>query len=132
MKITIVSVGKIKEKYFTAAIAEYSKRLLKYCKLNLVEVADEKTIENASDAQLDIIKSKEAERILKCITDDMFVISLEIKGEMLDSVELSKKINDITVRGYSHICFVKHFQSPGRRSFRTFSLPERSSGFPIK
>ncbi|MCR5837132.1 MAG: 23S rRNA (pseudouridine(1915)-N(3))-methyltransferase RlmH [Lachnospiraceae bacterium] len=106
MKITVLCVGKIKEKYFLSAIAEYSKRLSKYCKLNVIEVADEKTIENASDAQLNIIKEKEGERLLKNISDDMFVVTLEINGEMLDSVGLSKKINDITVRGNSHICFV--------------------------
>ena len=106
MKISIISVGKIKEKYFVSAIEEYSKRLSRYCKLNLIEVADEKTVENASEGQLDLIRNKEAERIIKNISEDMFVITLEIKGEMLDSVALSKKINDITVRGFSHICFI--------------------------
>ena len=106
MKVSIISVGKIKEKYFVSAIEEYSKRLSRYCKLNLIEVADEKTVENASEATLDVIKAKEAERIIKNITDDMYVITLEIKGDMIDSVALSKKINDITVRGYSNICFI--------------------------
>ncbi|MBE5958060.1 MAG: 23S rRNA (pseudouridine(1915)-N(3))-methyltransferase RlmH [Lachnospiraceae bacterium] len=106
MKVSIISVGKIKEKYFVSAIEEYSKRLSRYCKLNLIEVADEKTVENASEATLDVIKAKEAERIIKNISDDMYVITLEIKGDMIDSVALSNKINDITVRGYSNICFI--------------------------
>ncbi len=106
MKITIVTVGKIKEKYLRDAIAEYTKRLGKYCKLEIVEVADEKTPDNASIAIEDGIRQKEGERILKNITDDAFVITLEIEGKMLDSVEFSKKIEQLGIQGKSHICFV--------------------------
>ena len=106
MKITIVTVGKIKEKYLRDAIAEYTKRLSKYCKLDIVEVADEKTPDNASAAVEDGIRQKEGERILKNIPDDAYVITLEIEGKMLDSVELSKKIEQLGVQGKSHICFV--------------------------
>lgn len=106
MKISVVCVGKIKEKYYTLAIEEYSKRLSRYCKLNIIEVADEKTIENASEGQANLIKEKEAERILKNIPEDAFVITLEIAGKSLDSEELADKINNITVNGKSHIVFV--------------------------
>lgn len=106
MKITIVTVGKIKEKYLRDAIAEYTKRLSKYCKLDIVEVADEKTPDNASVAVEDGIRQKEGERILKNIPDDAFVITLEIEGKMLDSVEFSKKIEQLGIQGKSHICFV--------------------------
>lgn len=106
MKLTIIAVGKIKEKYFTGAIEEYSKRLSRYCKLQLIEVADEKTIENASEAEANIIKEKEAERILKNIPADAYVVTLEILGKMLDSVELAEKIQNVTTNGKSHLCFV--------------------------
>ncbi len=106
MKITIVTVGKIKEKYLRDAIAEYTKRLSKYCKLEIIEVADEKTPDNASVAIEDGIRQKEGERILKNITDDAFVITLEIEGKMLDSVEFSRKVEQLGIQGKSHICFV--------------------------
>lgn len=106
MKITIVTVGKIKEKYLKDAISEYSKRLSKYCKLDIIEVADEKTVENASAAFEDSIRKKEGERILKHIRDDAYVVTLEIQGSMLDSVELSKKIENLAIQGSSHIVFV--------------------------
>ena len=83
MNITIICVGKIKEKYLTDAIKEYSKRLSKYCKLNIIEVADEKTDENASDNLNEIVKDKEGERILKNIKDNSYIITLEIGGKML-------------------------------------------------
>ena len=106
MKITIVTVGKIKEKYWRDAIAEYTKRLSKYCKLEIVETADEKTPDHASAAVEDGIRQKEGERILKAIPEDAFVITLEIEGKMLDSVELSRKLEQLGVQGRSHICFI--------------------------
>lgn len=106
MKITIVTVGKIKEKYLKDAIAEYSKRLSKYCKLEIVEVADEKTPENASEVVEETIRSKEAERILRYIKDDAYVITLEINGKQLNSEELADKIEKLGVQGTSHIIFV--------------------------
>ena len=99
-------VGKIKENFYRDAIAEYSKRLSRYCKLNIVEVADEKTIENSSDTEINLIKEKEAERILKHVPDNAYVITLEILGKQLDSVELSKKINSLGITGESHIIFI--------------------------
>ena len=99
MKITIITVGKIKEKYLKDAIAEYTKRLSKYCKLDIVEVADEKTPDNASEVVEDSIRSKEAERILKYVKDDAFVITLEINGKQLTSEELAKKIDTLGIQG---------------------------------
>ena len=95
MKITLITVGKIKEKYLKDAIAEYSKRLSKYCKLTIVEVADEKTPDQASETVEEAIRTKEGERILKVIKDDMYVITLEIGGAMLSSEELSAKIEKL-------------------------------------
>ena len=106
MKITIVTVGKIKEKYLRDAIAEYTKRLSKYCKLEIVEVVDEKTPDNASSIVENQIRDKEAERIQKYLKDDAYVITLEIGGKMLDSVEFSKKIEHLGIQGKSHIIFV--------------------------
>lgn len=106
MKITVITVGKIKEKYLRDAIAEYSKRLSKYCKLEILEVSDEKTPENASETVEEGIRQKEGERILKHIKEDAYVITLEIGGKMLDSVEFSRKIETLGIQGKSHICFV--------------------------
>lgn len=106
MKITIITVGKIKEKYLRDAIAEYSKRLSRYCKLEVIEVADEKTPDQASETMEEQIRSKEGERILKYIRDDMYVITLEIGGKMLSSEEFAKKIETLGVQGQSSIAFV--------------------------
>lgn len=106
MKITVITVGKIKEKYLKDAIAEYSKRLSKYCKLEIIEVVDEKTPDNASEVVEDGIRSKEAERILKYVKDDAFVITLEIQGKLLTSEELAEKMEKLGVQGTSHITFI--------------------------
>ena len=106
MKITVITVGKIKEKYLKDAIAEYCKRLSKYCKLEIIEVADEKTPDNASEVVEDSIRSKEAERILKYVKDDAYVITLEIGGKQLSSEELADKIDKLGVQGTSHIIFI--------------------------
>ena len=81
MKITLITVGKIKEKYLRDAIAEYSKRLSRYCKLEIIEVADEKTPDHASDVMENTIRDKEAERIMKYVKEDDYVITLEINGK---------------------------------------------------
>ena len=98
MKITILTVGKIKEKYLRDAIAEYSKRLSRYAKLEIIEVADEKTPDNASETVETNIKNKEAERLLKYIRDDAYLITLEIKGKQLTSEELAQKIDTLGVQ----------------------------------
>lgn len=106
MKITVLTVGKIKEKYLKDAIAEYSKRLSKYCKLEMIEVADEKTPDQASEAVEEQIRDKEGERLLKNIKEGAFVITLEIRGKQLTSEELADKIEKLGVSGVSHIVFV--------------------------
>ena len=106
MKITILCVGKIKEKFYRDAIAEYEKRLSRYCKLEITEVADEKTPDNASEQVERQIKDKEAERMEKYLLTDAYVIALAIEGKQLDSVELSEKIERLGVSGTSHIIFV--------------------------
>lgn len=106
MKITILTVGKIKEKYFTDAIKEYSKRLSRYCKLEMIEVADEKTPDRASEHEEDLIREKEGERLQKYIKDGAYVIPLAIEGKQYTSVEFSKKLHDLGLHGESHIIFV--------------------------
>ena len=106
MKITLITVGKIKEKYLRDAIAEYSKRLSRYCRLEILEVADEKTPDQASEVVEKSIRDKEGERILKHIRDDMYVITLEIGGKMLSSEELAEKIESLGIQGKSSIAFV--------------------------
>ena len=106
MKITLITVGKIKEKYLKDAIAEYSKRLSRYCKLEIIEVADEKTPDNASETVEDGIRDKEGERILKYVKDDAYVVTLEIKGKLLTSEELAEKIDKLGIQGTSHIIFI--------------------------
>ena len=106
MKITVITVGKIKEKYLRDAVAEYVKRLSRYCKLEIIEVADEKTPDQASETVEEQIRDKEGERILKYIRDDMYVITLEIGGKMVSSEELADKINMLGIRGQSSVAFV--------------------------
>ena len=106
MKITLVTVGKIKEKYLEQAIAEYSKRLARYCKLEILQVADEKTPEGASAAVEEQIKEKEGERILSQVRDGSFVIALAIEGKMMSSEELAQKMDRLAVEGTSKITFI--------------------------
>ena len=106
MRITIITVGKIKEKYLKDAIAEYSKRLSRYCKLEILEVADEKTPDGASEIVEENIREKEGERILKLIKEDAYVITLEISGKMLTSEELADRIETLGIQGKSHLVFV--------------------------
>ena len=103
LNIDVLCVGKIKERYLRDAIEEYSKRLSRYCKLNIIEVADEKTPDNASDAQEAQIKAKEGERLAKHIRDNAYVIALAIEGKMLTSPALADKLSSLAVQGSSHI-----------------------------
>ena len=106
MKITVITVGKSKEKYLEDAIAEYSKRLSRYCKLEIIQVADEKTPDRASEVVETQIKDKEGERILSHIKDTAYVVALAIEGKMISSEELAELIDGLGVRGESHIQFV--------------------------
>jgi len=105
MKIKIVSVGKIKEKFMLDGISEYAKRISKYCKLEMIEVADEKAPESLSDKDKDIIKDKEAEKILSKI-DNEYIIVLAIDGMKYDSLQFADLIQNIFSYESSNICFV--------------------------
>ena len=106
MKITVICVGKIKEDFYRKAVSEYEKRLGRYCKLEIIEVQDEKSPDNASPAMEEQIKEKEAVRILKHIKEDAYVITLEIHGANPDSVSFSNQLNQLAVQGKSHIQFI--------------------------
>ena len=106
MKIDIIAVGKVKEKFYRDAIDEFSKRLSKYCKLQIIEVADEKTPDGASEAMEEQIKAKEAERILKNVKEEAFVFTLEIAGKKYNSVEFANRVNSLGIQGKSHIQFI--------------------------
>ena len=106
MNITIITVGKLKEKFYRDAVAEYVKRLGRYCKINIYEVADEQTPDKTSEIQDMGIKKKEADRILKIIKPDSYVITLEILGKKMDSLQFAKKIEDLSISGVSNITFV--------------------------
>ncbi|REI06883.1 23S rRNA (pseudouridine(1915)-N(3))-methyltransferase RlmH [Staphylococcus felis] len=106
MKITIVAVGKLKEKYWKQAIAEYEKRLSAYTKIDIVEVPDEKAPENMRGKEIEQVKAKEGERILAKIKPQSTVITLEIKGKMLGSEELAKELDQRMIQGASDFTFV--------------------------
>ncbi|MFR5697765.1 MAG: 23S rRNA (pseudouridine(1915)-N(3))-methyltransferase RlmH [Blautia massiliensis (ex Durand et al. 2017)] len=133
MKISILTVGKIKEKYLRDAIAEYSKRLGRYCKLEIIEVSDEKTPDNASETVEDAIRNKEGERLLKYIRDDAFVITLEIGGEQLTSENFARKLNELGIRGTSHIQLCAQLrvcsQAGGIPVYPRFSQPDNSESW---
>ncbi len=106
MRISIICVGKIKEKYLKLGIDEFKKRLSKYCKLEIIELDDEKAPENLSDKEMLMIKEKEGKKILSKIKDNSYVIALAIDGKNLSSEELADTINNLGVRGNSHIVFI--------------------------
>jgi len=106
MNITIITVGKLKERYFKEAVEEYSTRLSKYCKLEIVEVPDEKAPENLSPAEELIVIQKEGQGILKYVKDDTYMIALAIQGKELSSEGLADFINGLGIKGKSNIAFV--------------------------
>ena len=106
MKISILCVGKVKEKFYREAIDEFTKRLSRYCKLEIIEVSDEKTEEQSSETEIRLVKEKEGERLLKNLKEDAYVIALCIDGKQLDSEELSEKMEKLGIQGVSHICFI--------------------------
>ena len=106
MNITIVTVGKLKEKYLKMGIEEYVKRLGAYAKMEQVEVADEKAPENLSDADMEIVKRKEGERILAKIHPDAHVIALAINGKTRSSEEMAAHLNSLMTYGTSKIVFI--------------------------
>ncbi len=106
MNISVISVGKIKEKYLKLGIEEFSKRLSKYCKLELIELEDEKCPENLSPKDMLIVKEKEGKKILNKVKNNSYVIALAIDGKNLSSEELADTISKLAVRGNSHITFI--------------------------
>ncbi|MBR2289511.1 MAG: 23S rRNA (pseudouridine(1915)-N(3))-methyltransferase RlmH [Clostridia bacterium] len=104
--INILCVGKIKEKFLKEAVEEYSKRLSKYCNLNVIEVADSKVPDKVSDNLAKTIKDEEAERMLNAIKKDTYLICLDLNGKEYSSTEFSEKISNLTVQGNSNITFV--------------------------
>jgi len=106
MRITVIAVGKIKESFFRDAIAEYSKRLRRYCKLDILELEDEKTPERAGELEIRQIKRREGERILKVLKDDSYVIALAIDGKSLSSEKLAVRMEQLGIHGESHVSFV--------------------------
>jgi 23S rRNA (pseudouridine1915-N3)-methyltransferase len=102
LKFSIIAVGKLKEKYLKEGIAEYRKRLSRFCELEIIEVEDEQAPDSLSAAQEAQIKKKEAERIQKKIKDGSFVIALDLKGEKLDSTGFARKLQSFFVSGNSN------------------------------
>lgn len=106
MNITIVSVGKLKEKYLKQGIEEYAKRLTKYCKFKVIEVPDEKAPENLSEAEMLQVKEKEGERILAKVKEQDYVFALAINGKQNSSEEMAHQINQLGIQGKSSIVFI--------------------------
>ncbi|PTG71272.1 23S rRNA (pseudouridine(1915)-N(3))-methyltransferase RlmH [Staphylococcus chromogenes] len=106
MKITIIAVGKLKEKYWKQAIAEYEKRLSVYTKIDIIEVPDEKAPETMSDKEIEQVKEKEGQRILAKVKPQSTVITLEIQGKMLSSEGLAKELDQRMTQGASDFTFI--------------------------
>ena len=106
MKITIACVGKIKEKYLTAGIEEYSKRLTPFCKLETIAINEEKMPEDPTPALKEQVLEKETQRLIAIIPENSYVILLDVVGKQLASPELAAKIDALTLAGKSHLTFV--------------------------
>ena len=106
MKIKIVTVGKLKEKYLKDGIAEYSKRISRFAKLEMIELADEKTPDKASEIENQKILETEGARILSKIGERDFVLVLAIEGKTFSSEEFSKQLEDASIKGYSTLTFI--------------------------
>lgn len=106
MKITILAVGKVKERFYREAVGEFAKRLNRYCKLEIIEVADEKTPDGAGEMEEKQILEKEGIRLAKYLRDEAWVCALAINGTRLDSIGFSKKIEQLGISGVRHLQFV--------------------------
>ena len=106
MTVRVCSVGKIKEKFYREALSEYGKRLFKYCKLEMIEVEDEKTKEGASPREEEAVLEKEGKRLLEKIPERSYVIVLAIKGKEWDSLEMANNLEKLFVEGKSDLSFV--------------------------
>ena len=106
MKIKVITVGKLKEKYLKDGIAEYSKRISRFAKLEMIELADEKTPDKASESENQKILEIEGQRILSKVGDRDFVIVLAIEGKTFSSEEFSKKLEEASIKGFSTLTFI--------------------------
>ncbi len=106
MKITIACVGKLKEKYLTAGVEEYAKRLQPFCKLEITSISEEKMPQDPSDAEKEQALAKETERLLKLIPEHSYVFLLDLQGQELTSPGLAAKMDGLALRGESHLTFV--------------------------
>lgn len=106
MRITVISVGKIKEKYFQDAIKEYTKRLSKFCSLTEEIIPDERADDDFSAKEIEQVKIREGQKILKKIKDSTYVVTMCIDGKQLTSTDLAEKISTLSVNGYSDITFI--------------------------
>jgi 23S rRNA (pseudouridine1915-N3)-methyltransferase len=106
MRVQVICIGKLKEKYWTEAVSEYAKRLSKYCDLEITELKETKLVDKASKAQEEAVIEEEGRTILKHVKDSSFVISLEIQGKSLSSEELSQKFEELSLDGNSHLTFI--------------------------
>ena len=106
MKITLIAVGKLKERYFEDAVGEYAKRLSRYCKLEILQVADEKTPDGAGEALEAQIKEKEGKRILAHVKEGDYVIALAVEGRQMDSLEFARRMERLALEGKSQIAFI--------------------------
>lgn len=106
MKITIACVGKIKEKYLTAGIEEFSKRLTPFCKLETLAINEERMPDNPSPAEKQQVLERETQRLLAIIPANSYVILLDVIGKQLSSPDLAAKLDELALAGNSHITFV--------------------------
>ena len=106
MKISIISIGNIKEKYLKDAISEYTKRLSKWTRIEFLNASDEAICDNPSQKEIEIIKNKEGEKILKMLPNNSYKIVLDLRGEMITSEGLAEKLLDVFSYNNSHICFI--------------------------
>lgn len=106
MKVTVLAVGKVKDKYLQLGIEEFTKRLSRFCKLELVEVKDEALSERLSAKDLDLVRQREGNLILSKLPDGAYVIVMDIDGKQLSSEQLADAMEDVTTYGQNHIVFV--------------------------
>lgn len=106
VKVTVISVGKVKDKYLQLGINEFKKRLSRFCKLELVEVKDESLSEKASEKELEIVREKEGKLILNKLPENAYIVVMDIEGKQLSSEALAEAMGDIGTYGQSHIVFI--------------------------
>lgn len=106
MRIQIITIGKLKEKFLRQACDEYLKRLQSYAKVDILELAEERCSDSPSQAEIDQVLQKEGERILKALHPDTYAIVLAIYGNQVTSPQLASKVDQLTTYGHSHLTFI--------------------------